>query len=84
MKRTRVTALVLAACMVGALLTGCGGEKISSLLIHYNIFARTILAEMKILPTTAQSLSDRIHRQTGLQKQADAVQWGQDHPCSTT
>lgn len=30
MKRTRVTALVLAACMVGALLTGCGGEKTSS------------------------------------------------------
>ena len=30
MKRTRLTALALAACMVGALLTGCGGSKTSS------------------------------------------------------
>ena len=30
MKRTRLTALALAACMVGALLTGCGGSSTSS------------------------------------------------------
>lgn len=30
MKRTRLTALALAACMVGALLTGCGGSNPSS------------------------------------------------------
>lgn len=30
MKRKRLSALLLAACMVGTLLTGCGGEKTSS------------------------------------------------------